>query len=146
MATPGRVEQVWFPSGAHGDVGGQDSPAALRPGGLIEHPRLSLGSAEKPSATGSPCRVTGGDRFPMDPRCPQHSGMNRRWGRLFVVDDRRPTGPGPRKPTEWLHPSAEGNKPVEDRVTLSTGSQPTSRPTESGDVLESGFGRRGPRA
>lgn len=98
----GRIEQVWF-KGAHGDVGGQLA-------GFFDARPLSniplvwmLGKAE---TLGLKLPEGWRARFPTDADAP-HSGMNRRWGRLFVLRRRRKPGTDP---SESLHPSAIGHR------------------------------------
>lgn len=99
---PGRVEQVWF-RGAHGDVGGQLA-------GRTSARRLSniplVWMLCKAEDHGLALPVDWRARFPTHPGAPA-SGMNRRWGRLFVLRSRRRPG---RAASEWLHPTAEGHR------------------------------------
>lgn len=94
----GRVEQVWF-RGAHGDVGGQ--LAGYRPARRLSNIPLTWILA-KAEARGLPLPQNWERRFPIHPGAPA-SGMNRRWGRLFVLRRRRRPG---QDESEWLHPSA----------------------------------------
>jgi uncharacterized protein (DUF2235 family) len=95
----GHVEQVWF-RGTHGDVGGQLSgEAAARP--LSNIPLVwMLGKAE---ACGLALPSDWRARFPCDPGAPS-IGMNRGWGKLFVLRSTRPVGTDP---SEAIHPTAE---------------------------------------
>src|SRR6056297_3011401 len=99
---PGRVEQVWF-RGAHGDVGGQLA-------GCASARRLSniplVWMLCKAEGHGLALPAGWRARFPTQPGAPA-SGMNRRWGRLFVLRSRRRPG---RSPSEWLHPTAGGHR------------------------------------
>ncbi|MEM9851431.1 MAG: DUF2235 domain-containing protein [Pseudomonadota bacterium] len=95
---PGRVEQVWF-RGAHGDVGGQLA-------GFFEARALSnipltwmLSRAE---ALGLDLPDGWRGRFKTDPGAPP-SGMNRRWGKLFLLRSKRRPG---QDGSERLHPTA----------------------------------------
>lgn len=98
----GRIEQVWF-KGAHGDVGGQLA-------GFFDARPLSniplvwmLGKAE---GLGLAMPEGWRARFPMDASAPM-SGMNRRWGRLFLLRRRRKPG---MDASESLHPTAVGHR------------------------------------
>ena len=99
---PGRVEQVWF-RGAHGDVGGQlaGCAAARR---LSNIPLVWMLCKAEGHGLALPAGWRA--RFPTQPGAPA-SGMNRRWGRLFVLRSRRRPG---RSPSEWLHPTAGGHR------------------------------------
>ncbi|WP_371441577.1 DUF2235 domain-containing protein [Rhodovulum sp. ES.010] len=94
----GHVEQVWF-HGCHGDVGGQLGEFA--PALPLAHIPL-VWMLEK--AAGHGLRLPEGwrARFPCDPAAPS-VGMNRSWGKLFVLRRDRPVG---RDPSEALHPTA----------------------------------------
>lgn len=97
----GRVEQVWF-RGAHGDVGGQLAGfEAAR--GLSNIPLVWM--LEKAEGHGLSLPEGWRARFPTDPGAPA-SGMNRRWGRIFVLRQRRRPGRGD---DEWLHATARGH-------------------------------------
>jgi len=98
----GRVEQVWF-RGAHGDVGGQLSGCTLARR-LSNIPLVWVLAKAEGHGLALPGHWR--DRFPVDPAAPA-SGMNRRWGRLFVLRSRRRPG---RTASEWLHPSAAGHR------------------------------------
>ncbi len=94
----GRIEQVWF-RGAHGDIGGQLA-------GYLPARRLSniplVWMLAKAEARGLSLPESWQRRFPVHPNAPS-SGMNRRWGRLFVLRKRRKPG---RDRSERVHPSA----------------------------------------
>ena len=96
----GHVEQVWF-RGTHGDVGGQLSgEISARP--LSNIPLVwMLGKAE---AYGLALPEDWRARFPCDPDAPS-IGMNRGWGKLFVLRNTRAVGTDP---SESVHPTAEG--------------------------------------
>ncbi|MEL7106732.1 MAG: DUF2235 domain-containing protein [Pseudomonadota bacterium] len=95
---PGRVEQVWF-RGAHGDVGGQLA-------GFFEARALSniplVWMLSRAEALGLDLPAGWRDRFATNPGAPA-SGMNRRWGKLFLLRSRRRPG---RDGSERLHPTA----------------------------------------
>ncbi|MEL7460827.1 MAG: DUF2235 domain-containing protein [Pseudomonadota bacterium] len=94
----GRVEQVWF-RGAHGDVGGQLA-------GFFEARALSniplVWMLSRAEALGLDLPEGWRDRFATNPGAPA-SGMNRRWGKLFLLRSRRRPG---RDGSERLHPTA----------------------------------------
>ena len=95
----GHVEQIWF-RGTHGDVGGQlGGMEAARP--LANIPLVwMLGKAE-----GCGLDLPEGWRaaFPCDPEAPS-IGMNRGWGKLFVLRRARVVGADP---SEAVHTTAE---------------------------------------
>ena len=99
---PGRVEQVWF-KGAHGDVGGQLA-------GFFDARPLSnvplVWILSRAHALGLELPEGWQDRFPCDADAPR-SGMNRRWGRLFVLRSRRQPG---QDSSESLHPTARSHR------------------------------------
>lgn len=97
----GRVEQVWF-RGAHGDVGGQLA-GFLPARGLSNIPLCWM--LRRAEALGLKLPEGWAGRFPEDPNAPR-SGMNRRWGRLFVLRKRRRPG---RTASECLHHTARGH-------------------------------------
>lgn len=102
----GRVEQVWF-RGAHGDIGGQ--LAGFLPARKLSNLTLQWLLA-KAESHGLSLPEGWRDRFPADPDAPA-SGMNRRWGRLFVLRKRRKPGQDKsesRHPTARDHPLAAG--------------------------------------
>lgn len=98
-ALPGQhVEQVWF-RGAHGDVGGQiGGDSRARP--LANIPLVWM--LERAQSVGLPLPTDWKDSFPVDPAA-RSVGMNRSWGKLFILRGRRPAGDDP---SERLHPTA----------------------------------------
>jgi uncharacterized protein (DUF2235 family) len=93
-----RVEQVWF-RGVHGDVGGQlGGDQRSRP--LANIPLVWM--LERAQSVGLPLPQDWKRRFPMDPSA-RSVGMNRSWGKLFILRGQRPIGVDP---SERLHPSA----------------------------------------
>jgi uncharacterized protein (DUF2235 family) len=117
-AASGRVVQVWF-RGSHGDVGGQlDGVRAARP--LANIPLVwMLGEAE---AAGLPLPLHWRNRFVTDPDAPS-IGMNRGFGKLFLVRHRRRIGADP---SEHLHPTAQGAAEAEGvRLPLHPASEAT---------------------
>lgn len=106
-ARPGQhVEQVWF-RGTHGDVGGQlGGDTRARP--LANIPLVWM--LERAEACGLPLPERWKDRFPMDAGA-RSVGMNRSWGKLFILRGQRPLGGDP---SERLHPTviAAGRRPL----------------------------------
>lgn len=97
-ATPGRLEQVWFP-GAHGDVGGQlGGFDAARP--LSNIPLVWM--LDRAETCGLPLPDGWRSRFPCDPKAPS-VGTWRDWGKLFLLRRRRTVG---QDPSEHLHETA----------------------------------------
>ena len=98
-AHPGQhVEQVWF-RGAHGDVGGQlGGDQRARP--LANIPLVWM--LERAEACGLPLPADWRGRFPTDVAA-RSVGMNRSWGKLFILRGRRPVGGDP---SERMHPTA----------------------------------------
>ncbi len=93
-----RVEQVWF-RGAHGDVGGQlGGDQRARP--LANIPLVWM--LERAETCGLPLPAEWRSRFPVD-SVGRSVGMNRSWGKLFILRGQRPVG---RDPSERLHPTA----------------------------------------
>lgn len=95
----GHVEQVWFP-GTHGDVGGQLM-------GFFDARPLSniafVWIMQKAETCGLRLPDDWRARFRCDPDAPS-VGMNRGWGKAFVLRSRRIIGADP---SEFLHASAE---------------------------------------
>ncbi|MAY32836.1 MAG: DUF2235 domain-containing protein [Rhodovulum sp.] len=93
----GRLEQVWFP-GTHGDVGGHiDGDEDARPLANLSLVWM-LARVEK---NGVPLPDGWRAHFPCDPMAPS-VGLNRGWGRLFLLRHTRVVGADP---SETLHPS-----------------------------------------
>lgn len=91
----GHVEQVWF-RGTHGDIGGQ--LAGFRDARPLANIPL-VWMLEQAEACGLRLPDQWQERFPRDPAAPS-AGMNRSWGKLFVL--RRPRRIGADR-SESLH-------------------------------------------
>jgi uncharacterized protein (DUF2235 family) len=93
-----RVEQVWF-RGTHGDVGGQlAGDERARP--LANIPLVWM--LEKAEGCGLSLPPGWRDRFPVDAAAPS-IGMNRGWGKAFMLRGRRIVGADR---SESIHPTA----------------------------------------
>jgi uncharacterized protein (DUF2235 family) len=129
----GHVEQVWF-RGCHGDIGGQlNGNHASRP--LSNIPFVWMMEQAETCGLRLPDGWAG--TYPCDPDAPS-VGMNRGWGKLFVMRRARAVG---RDRSEHLHDSVpQGTKPrrfgrdglrirsaaraIRDRVRAPAGTQP----------------------
>lgn len=115
----GRVEQVWF-RGAHGDVGGQLSGLeTARP--LSNIPLVWM--LERAEVRGLSLPAGWRTRFPTDPAAPS-VGMNRGWGKAFLLRAKRVVGADP---SERLHVSVGagggGGSPLPAPATLHAGAE-----------------------
>lgn len=100
----GNVQQAWF-RGAHGDIGGMigDDRSARA---LANIPLVWM--LERAQTVGLPLPEDWRTRYPCDPRAPM-VGTLRGWGMLFLFRRKRRML---RDPSEMIHPSAEGQRPV----------------------------------
>ena len=99
----GNVQQAWF-RGAHGDIGGQIAGFdAARP--LSNIPLVWM--LERAETVGLALPAGWMSRFPCDPDAPM-VGTTRSWGKWFLLRRKRIIG---LDPSEFIHPSAEGQRP-----------------------------------
>jgi uncharacterized protein (DUF2235 family) len=100
----GRVEQTWF-RGCHGDIGGQLAgyDAALP---LAHIPLVWM--LKRMERCDLPLPSGWRARFPCDAEAPS-IGMNRGWGKLFLLRQARQVGCGP---CDSVHPTARADPPM----------------------------------
>ncbi|MEM9708172.1 MAG: DUF2235 domain-containing protein [Pseudomonadota bacterium] len=119
----GRIEQVWF-RGTHGDIGGQ--LAGFDPARPVSNLTLHwlLGKAE---SHGLALPENWRCRFPVDPNGPL-SGMNRGWGKLFLLRSRRRPG---QDPSESVYPTAADHRLAKGLPVYESGNGDVEAPLEA---------------